>query len=118
MGEEAVQKTDRTSRRLFWGVSLIVIGATALSIQLGYLPADLDDLWPVALIGLGVWMLVMAATSTAGRGFTAGLVALTAGVYLLADRLWGLPEGSFFPALLVALGIGILLRPRPRVRTD
>lgn len=118
MGEESVQESGHNASRLFWGLALIVIGGTALLVQLGYLPSDLDDLWPVVLIALGLWMLMQAVTSAGSRGFTAGLVTLTAGVYLIVDSLRGLPEGSFFPALLVALGAGILLRPRSRARTS
>lgn len=118
MGEEGVRESNREAGRLFWGLTLIVVGGTALLVRLGYLPSNIDDLWPVVLIALGLWMLVQALTSAADRGFTAGLVALTAGVFLMVDRLRGLPEGSFFPALLVALGVGILFRPRSRVNAN
>ncbi len=118
MGEVGEREPNHRTGSLFWGLTLIMIGGTALLVQLGYLPADLDDLWPVVVIGLGLWMLVQAAVTASGRGFTAGLVALTAGVYLIVDRMRGLPEGSFFPALLVALGVGILLRPRSPVGAD
>ncbi|HUA02159.1 MAG TPA: DUF5668 domain-containing protein [Candidatus Aquilonibacter sp.] len=41
----------------FWGAVVLTIGGLSLSNQLGFLHIRLVVLWPLFLIGLGVWML-------------------------------------------------------------
>lgn len=45
-----------------WGVILVVIGALALAANLGLLNnLDWNYVWPVFLIGIGVWLLIVRA---------------------------------------------------------
>lgn len=111
MNGESMGQASGTKRQVLWGLIFILIGLTALLVQVGALPADLAQLWPVLVIALGVMLMVRAISSTSGRGFAAGVVATTAGGFLLADQIWQLPDGFFFPLLLLALGIGLILRP-------
>lgn len=106
MNEGRWNKRNRT-----WGLILILVGVSALLVQLGALPADLAQLWPILVIGLGLWMLVRSLTDPARRGFTAGVVALAAGGYFAAAKFWGADEELFFPLLIMAIGLALLLRP-------
>ncbi len=46
---------------IFWGVALIFIGGVQILEGLEFLPAPLHDIiWPVALLGFGVFLLVSA----------------------------------------------------------
>jgi hypothetical protein len=97
--------------RMLWGLLLVAAGITALLSELGVLPADGLKLWPILLIVIGLWLSLSAVRRAAGRGLTGGLVVAAVGAYFLADNLQAVPDGLFLPILLVALGLGLILRP-------
>jgi hypothetical protein len=54
-----------------WGVILVLIGALGLAANLGLLNnLDWNYVWPVFLIGIGAWLLIVRAIprSRAARG--------------------------------------------------
>jgi Domain of unknown function (DUF5668) len=108
---------------------LIVIGVILLLRNLGYIPASLDQWWPVILILIGLWILFARSTSTEtthpwgpaphapstapaspGEGRrhppTGGLILVGLGLALLVGNLLG---GRATGALIIiALGLAIL----------
>jgi hypothetical protein len=97
--------------RMLWGLLFVAVGVTAFLSELGLIPGNLLELWPVLLVVIGLWLALSAIGTPAGRGFTGGLVLTAIGGYLLADHLGAITEGLFLPILLVAFGLGLLLRP-------
>jgi len=97
-----------------WGVLFVAAGVTALLVQLGILPGDVYSLWPIGVMLVGLWLLFGALSERRPGGFTAGLVTVAAGAYWLAQELSLVRSGLFFPIVLIALGVGVLLRPTRR----
>lgn len=95
----------------FIGLILAGIGVLLLLQNLGIIVVeDLWDYWPVILIVLGL-LKVFSAWGTVGRMW-GGLIAVIGGVFLLRNlgilphNIWSL----FWPAILIAVGLGLLLR--------
>lgn len=97
--------------RMLWGLLFVVAGITALLAELGIFPMDALKLWPILLIVWGLWMSLSAVGTAGGEGFTVGLIVAALGGYFLADNVYALPDGLFLPVLLVAIGLGLVLRP-------
>lgn len=97
--------------RMLWGLLFVGVGITALLSEFGVLPADFLQLWPILLIIIGLWLALSSVGTAAGRGLTGGLVVAAIGAYLLAEKLGAVPDDLLFAALLVAVGLGLLLRP-------
>jgi hypothetical protein len=100
--------------RTLWGLIFIVLGATVFLVQTDALPANVLDLWPVVVIVLGMWLSIDSLGQPAKRRLTGGVVTTAVGAYLLAERLGLLPQGLFFPTVVLALGVGLLLRSGAR----
>lgn len=96
--------------RALWGLIFLAAGTTALAIQTGLLHPNVVQLWPVLVIVFGLWLTLDAIGQPGRRGVTGGLVATAAGAYFLAEKLGLLPQGLFFPIVLLALGAGLLFR--------
>ncbi|OGF13177.1 MAG: hypothetical protein A2W00_13965 [Candidatus Eisenbacteria bacterium RBG_16_71_46] len=97
---------SRVTKSMVWGTFLIALGALMLLERLGVLAVPpATRLWPAILIALGV------ARFAEGR-VGAGLTWMLAGGWLLACGFgWlGLTFGNSWPLLLVALGVGIVVR--------
>ncbi len=101
---------QRTHRRLFIGLLLITLGTLILLANLGLLAFSWDAAWPLALAALGLWMIVEAAHRPGRRGLAAGLVALSVGAFWFAERLGWVEQDLFLGVLLVAFGLGLLVR--------
>jgi hypothetical protein len=97
-------------QRLFWGFALIGAGIIWMTIALGWLPADIANIWPVIVLLLGIWLIVAALRRYMGRGFTIGFVVFTVGVFWLAEGFNWVHEDLFLPVLLIAFGFAVLLR--------
>ena len=72
---------------LFWGITLLLLGAVPLAVRAGLVPAEaLSDawrLWPVALIAVGVALILFRrASGTAGIAAAAVAVGLIGGTAL------------------------------------
>ena len=100
------------SRRsgLFWGSLLIVLGLGFLLDNFNLVPEGIFSLWPLLVIGAGVWLLGQAVTSGEGRGLTGGVVVLALGTFWLLENYGRVTNQMFLPVLLIALGLGLLLR--------
>ncbi|MBF8283360.1 MAG: hypothetical protein HW378_2275 [Anaerolineales bacterium] len=98
-----------TISKLFWGVSLIVLGLGFLLHNFNLVPEGLFSLWPLIVIGAGVWLLGEAARR-GGRGLVGGVVVLALGAFWLLENYGRVNGRMFLPVLLIALGTGLLLR--------
>ncbi len=93
-----------------WGFGLITIGLLLLFANLGLIPLRELPLLPLLVVLTGVWLTADARRRPGGRGITAGIVVIAAGVFWMAESLGWLEEEQFLAVLLVALGAGVLLR--------
>jgi hypothetical protein len=89
---------------------LIVLGLGFLLDNFNLVPEGIFSLWPLLVIGAGVWLLGQAATRREGRGLTGGVVVLVLGVFWLLENYGRVTNQMFVPVLLIALGGGLLLR--------
>jgi len=102
---------DRRSvrSRLTWGILLLVVGAGALAVNLGFrIPRDLWDYWPMILVVLGLAQLIWPGS---GRERLSGLWLLAVGIYCAVSQfeLFGLDWGTAWPILIVLLGVRMVL---------
>ncbi len=98
----------RHPARVLPGAILIALGLVLLAANL--FPFDLPGrLWPVVLLALGLLWII--------RGpLWLGAVSMTAGAIFLAESFeTGVEMTSWWPLLIVAVGVGVLL-PRRRAR--
>ncbi|MGA9531315.1 MAG: DUF5668 domain-containing protein [Anaerolineales bacterium] len=109
MGMDGVNSQVRN--RMLLGLLFVAAGITALLSELGVFPTDGLKLWPILLIVMGLWLSLSAVGTATGRGFTGGLIVIGVGAYFLAENLKVIPDGLFLSILLVALGLGLVLRP-------
>ena len=94
---------------------LIGLGVLFLLHNLGIWFLEVDTLWPVLLIGLGLWLLAKRkACNDRGdmrhRSFAGPAVLITVGVLSLLnnlhDRWWGVPGwNSTWPLILLVIGV-------------
>jgi hypothetical protein len=98
------------SAAIFWGLLLIVAGGGLILTHLGIIPATFQELWPAGVILVGLWWIAVATRARRGRGLTAGLVIVGMGGFLLARQIWGVAEELFIAVLLLAIGLGVMLR--------
>lgn len=101
--------------RLLLGLVVIAIGVLYLLERADVLDAGstIDDWWPVAVIAMGLLQLVERTHGNVGPVLVVG-----AGILLLlatADVLKGDGWGYVWPAVLVAVGLSVIARMRPRV---
>ncbi|MBU1144924.1 MAG: hypothetical protein KJ971_03575 [Firmicutes bacterium] len=96
------------NNRYFLGVIILIFGVVFLLQRLGYIPDTIffEGWWTLLLI-------IPAIFSMSKQGVTTGnTVLLVLGVFFLLDaRGWNL-SGYLVPVLLIALGVGILLKRR------
>ena len=98
-----------TRRRFFWGVAFLVLGATALLVNLKIMDIrDWYESWPFLLIVLGLLQLIWPGTARERLG---GYWLLAVGVYgyVSVFNVLGLNFASASPILLVAVGLRIVL---------
>jgi hypothetical protein len=102
---------------VWWGVLFIALGVFYLMQQLGPfgLP-DMSDLWPVFVIGFGVFSL---ATRRSARGIAQGITFVLTGFWFLANTLhwWNAGWRQTWPMLLVIWGLGSIVRALLERRT-
>jgi hypothetical protein len=95
---------------VFWGTVLIVLGLGFLIRNIVPASTALLDLWPVLVIGAGLWLLGGAAGRGVGGGLVAGVLVLALGGFWLLENFGKVDDRLFLPVLLIALGVGLLLR--------
>ncbi len=92
-------------KRGFWGVFLMAVGGVFLLEQLGYVEApSLWKLWPTVLLIVAVSCLLE------GKPGNAAMMSLMGLAFFAAEfGWWGLTWATFWPLLIVAVGVGILI---------
>ena len=104
--------TNRST--LGWGLLLIVVGLLFLLNNLQVLPAGLVQWWPALVLLAGVWLLGQAMARRQGGRLVGGVVVVALGAYWLMGSLVGVDDRILVPALMIALGVGLLGRSLAR----
>lgn len=102
-------------KQLVWGLLMIAVGCAFLLERAGYIDFEVDitrlwRYWPWVFVISGITQIIPPTTpqyllSGLGSIFFAGWW------YVSFNRIWGWGFGDTWPALIVAFGIGLLLRP-------
>jgi len=102
---------SRASRgTLFWGALLTLLGLIFLLNNFNVVPANLWQWWPGFVLGAGALVLARGFVQRRGSGLVAGTVLVALGGFWLLDNLGRMDERLFMPILLMALGMGLVLR--------
>ena len=98
----------KSDNRKFFGIMLIILGAIVLLNRL--------EIWNIDIFFEGWWTLLLiipALYLITKNGVTTGnLVLLLIGLFFLVDELGYSLRGYLLPAVLVAIGIGVLFRKK------
>nr|WP_315396104.1 DUF5668 domain-containing protein [uncultured Duganella sp.] len=110
-----VETAYQWRKQLVWGLLMIAVGCAILLERAGYLEFELNiatlwRYWPWLVVIAGVTQIIPPTTpqyllSGLGSIFFAGWW------YVSFNRVWGWGFGDTWPALIVACGVGMLLRP-------
>ena len=95
---------------LIWGVLLGLLGLVFLLNNFHLVPASFWQWWPLPVVGAGLLLVGRGAARRQGTSLVAGTVLACLGVFWLLDNLGRVDERLFVPVLLIALGLGLLLR--------
>jgi hypothetical protein len=101
-------------------IVLIALGVLFLLHNLGYWFLRADVLWPLVLIGVGVWLLARrlsagGSVTCAGRWLMGPAVLITLGLQFLLSNLDIISFGRTLPVLLIVIGV-VLAIQRSSVR--
>jgi len=100
-----------SDKRLYFGVILIALGVILIFERLNLIPESIADLlisWQMLLVGIGVLSLI-------GGNRTAGTILIIIGGTFMIPELITVPHELrriYWPLILVAIGVAILLRRR------
>jgi hypothetical protein len=96
----------REAKRVVWGVFLIALGALFLLGQFGTFHwAGLIEWWPLIFFAIGVGQIIDRRIGAAVTSFLVG------GWFFACESGWyGLDYGNSWGLVLVAVGIGIVIR--------
>jgi hypothetical protein len=110
-----VDTAYRWRKQLVWGILLIAVGCVMLLERADIIEIDLNigqlwRYWPWLLVISGVTKIIPPTTP---RYFLSGMweIFFASWWYVSFNRLWGWGFGETWPALVVAAGVGMLLRP-------
>ena len=97
---------SKRSRGILWGLFLMAFGGVFLLDRFGILALpSIWNLWPSVLVVIGVSHLFDR------RPGSAAMLVLMGLAFFAAELHWmGLAYHSFWPLLLVAVGVGIVIR--------
>jgi Domain of unknown function (DUF5668) len=95
---------------LVWGIVLVLLGLVFLLNNFNVVPGGVLDWWPVLVLGAGVWLLGQGLTRRRGGGLVSGTVLLALGTFWLLSNFGRVDDQLFVPILLIAIGVGLLLR--------
>lgn len=95
---------------MFWGLLLLVAGGFFLLGSLQLVPPGVVAWWPVFVVLAGLWLLARAVIHRQGGGLVTGPVLLALGGYWLLENLAVVDDRVLVPGVLIAVGVGLLLR--------
>ncbi len=101
-----LETNSHRNRRILWGVSLIALGGLFLVARAGWVDVlELSHWWPAVLVVIGVSRLLDRRPGVGAMLMLMGLA------FFAAELRWlGLSYRNFWPLLLVAVGVGIVIR--------
>src|SRR5262249_10537677 len=103
--------TSRASRsNLILGALLLVLGLLFLLNNFNLLPANFVAWWPGLVRLAGAGRLGRGLVGREGASLVAGSLVAAGGGFWLLDNLGRADTRLFFPVLVIALGVGLLLR--------
>jgi len=104
--EKQTKDERRPQRQILWGVFLMAVGALFLLDQTGVIAMpSIWRFWPVVLLVMSV------SRFWAGRPGSGATLALMGLAFFAAGFHWmGISYHNFWPLLLVAVGIGIVIK--------
>ncbi len=99
------EEHGKRGKKALWGIFLMAVGGVFLLQQLGYVEIpSLWKLWPTVLLIVGVSSLLE------GKPGNAAMTSLMGLAFFAAEfGWWGLTWATFWPLLIVAVGVGILI---------
>lgn len=114
MFSPGIEKADFTSGVPTGAVVLIGLGVLFLLHNLGIWFLEVDRLWPITLIGLGVWLFIRRQACIARgdyrhRSLSGPAVLITIGLLSLVDNMHGPGWDRTWPVILLVIGIVKLL---------
>jgi predicted membrane protein len=104
-----------SNKRFYFGIILIVVGCIMILEKLNLIPESVSDLlisWQMLLVGIGVLSLI-------GGNRTGGTILIVIGGFFMIPELITVPHEIrkiYWPLILVAIGVALLLRHRDSVR--
>ncbi|MDP3432198.1 MAG: DUF5668 domain-containing protein [Bacteroidota bacterium] len=104
-----------SNKRFYFGIILIVLGCIMILEKLNLIPESVSDLlisWQMLLVGIGVLSLI-------GGNRTGGTILIVIGGFFMIPELITVPHEIrkiYWPLILVAIGVALLLRHRDTVR--
>lgn len=110
-----VHTAYRWRKQMIWGIAMIAAGGALLLdqielIELNFNLAHLWRYWPWLLVISGIIKMIPPTTS---KHFSNGLweIFFAGWWYVSFNRIWGVGFGQTWPALLIAWGVCLMLRP-------
>jgi len=110
--------TTRNRDSLFWGLLLVGLGLLFLLGNLHRLAGGLFAWWPVLVLIAGLWLFSRGVRRRRGGDLLGGVLLLGLGTFWLLFNLGLVGNNLFLPILLIALGLGLLLRSLLRLRPE
>ena len=105
---------ESTSRRAWLGIGILLIGATFLARNLGFIPHEIEIYlgWELLFIFIGTAMLI--------SGKSGGLIFLLIGGFFLLQDIthFYFRMRDWWPIILIVIGVSILLRQAGRGKGD
>jgi hypothetical protein len=109
-----VHTAYRWRKQMIWGIAMIAAGAVLLLdqielIQLEFNLAQPGAYWPWLLVISGITKIIPPTTPRIFPTACGRFSSPAGGMFF--NHIWGVGFGETWPALLVAWGVGMLLRP-------